>query len=344
MPGQHRGQAGLIRLLQDVAGQCGLQILRAGFTAQCCVIGGEAPVKSLSQLLHLLGNRHIANTDLAQRGIKIGEKAINQLLRQGICGRRQLLQPPEREAHVQRQRLETAHHGIGNARRPVERGRPGGRHNVGVNPLHRRGLFLLAEQRENHGQGGTLPDQGSRRWLREVRTRVTNRPKRASYRRFEAGQIGLRHMTRRFFGLRGTVVLAAVLSLGLAACEGEVLNRGWQADDRALDQIKPGASAEQVLLVLGTPSTVSTVGGKTYYYVSQRLTRRFQFLDERIQDQRVVAVYLDAKNKVARVANFGIQDGQIFDFVSRTTPTGGDEQTVLRQLFRAANLFSPPAL
>jgi outer membrane protein assembly factor BamE (lipoprotein component of BamABCDE complex) len=149
---------------------------------------------------------------------------------------------------------------------------------------------------------------------------------------------------RAFFGRRVALLAAVVLSLGLAACEGEVINRGWQVDDRALEQIKPGVSAESVLLVMGTPSTVSTVGGKTYYYVSQRLTRRFQFMGESLQDQRVIAVYLDARNKVARVANFGIQDGQIIDFVSRTTPTSGDEITILRQLFRAANLFSPPAL
>jgi outer membrane protein assembly factor BamE (lipoprotein component of BamABCDE complex) len=137
--------------------------------------------------------------------------------------------------------------------------------------------------------------------------------------------------------------LAAVLaaSLGLAACETEVINRGWVQDDRALDQIKPGASAEQVILVLGTPSTVSTVGGKTYYYVSQRLTRRFAFMKESIQDQRVVAVYLDNKNKVSRVANFGMQDGVIFDFISRTTPSGGEELSIVRQLFRASNLFAP---
>ncbi|MCA3564858.1 MAG: outer membrane protein assembly factor BamE [Methylocystis sp.] len=137
--------------------------------------------------------------------------------------------------------------------------------------------------------------------------------------------------------------LAAVVGamLGLAACEGEIINRGWQIDERALEQIQPGSSAEQVLLVLGTPSMVSTVGGKTYFYVSQRLTRRFQFQNATIQDQRVVAIYLDDKNKVSRVANFGIQDGQIFDFVSRTTPSGGDELTILRQLFRASNILAP---
>lgn len=139
----------------------------------------------------------------------------------------------------------------------------------------------------------------------------------------------------------GALAAALAASLGLAACETEVINRGWVQDDRALEQIKPGASAEQVILVLGTPSTVSTVGGKTYYYVSQRLTRRFAFMKESIQDQRVVAVYLDQKNKVSRVANFGMQDGVIFDFISRTTPSGGEELSIVRQLFRASNLFAP---
>jgi outer membrane protein assembly factor BamE (lipoprotein component of BamABCDE complex) len=186
-------------------------------------------------------------------------------------------------------------------------------------------------------------DDGRRGRLRERSARDTT-TRATSYRRFDAGQTGLRDMTGRFFARRGALIAAAALSLGLAACEGEVINRGWVPDDRALEQIKPGASAEQVLLVMGTPSTVSTVGGKTYYYVSQRLTRRFSFMAESIQDQRVVAVYLDAKNKVARVANFGLQDGQVFDFVSRTTPTGGDEVTIVRQLLRAANVFSPPSL
>jgi outer membrane protein assembly factor BamE (lipoprotein component of BamABCDE complex) len=135
--------------------------------------------------------------------------------------------------------------------------------------------------------------------------------------------------------------LVLALAAGLAACEPEIINRGYQADDRSLEQIRPGASAEQVVLVLGTPSTVATVGGKVYYYVSQRLERRFQFMGETIRDQRVIAVYLDGRNKVERVANYGIQDGQVFYFISRTTPTGGEELSILRQLLRASNLSVP---
>ncbi|MCA0405041.1 MAG: outer membrane assembly protein BamE, partial [Proteobacteria bacterium] len=73
---------------------------------------------------------------------------------------------------------------------------------------------------------------------------------------------------------------------------------------------------------------------KTYYYISQKVNQQFSFLPEKITDQRVVAVYLDKNNKVARVANYGIKDGVIFDFISRTTETGGSDGSMLGSLFR----------
>ena len=111
------------------------------------------------------------------------------------------------------------------------------------------------------------------------------------------------------------------------------------ADQRyqlALEQIKPGSSAEQVILVMGTPSTVSTVGGKAYYYISQQVSQRFQFMPKHITDQRVLAVDLDKNNKVERLANYGIKDGKVFDFISEKTPTGGAENSLLAQIMHAA--------
>jgi outer membrane protein assembly factor BamE (lipoprotein component of BamABCDE complex) len=49
-----------------------------------------------------------------------------------------------------------------------------------------------------------------------------------------------------------------------------------------------------------------------------------------ITDQRIFAVYFDTGNRVVRIANYGMQDGRVFDFVSRTTPTGGTEESFLR--------------
>ena len=89
-----------------------------------------------------------------------------------------------------------------------------------------------------------------------------------------------------------------------------------------------------MLIVLGTPSTIATLSGEVFYYISQRTRRRATFLEPQITDQRVIAVYFDKNRRVQRLANYGIQDGKIFDFISRTTPTSGQEMSYLTPLFK----------
>jgi outer membrane protein assembly factor BamE (lipoprotein component of BamABCDE complex) len=127
-----------------------------------------------------------------------------------------------------------------------------------------------------------------------------------------------------------------VLALGLlpGGCFGETFQRGYVLPDGALQQVPLGASQEQVLIVLGTPSTVATVSGEAFYYISQRAERSFSFMQPKVVDQRVIAVYFDNDRKVKRVAEYGLKDGKIFDFISRTTPTGGADLSLLNGLFR----------
>ena len=132
---------------------------------------------------------------------------------------------------------------------------------------------------------------------------------------------------------RPFAVLAAVLALSipLGACGfRESYQKGYIIPEGALEQIPIGASQEQVLIVLGTPSTVATVSGETFYYISQRSERAVAFMPQQVVDQRVVAVYFDKNRRVQRLANYGLKDGKIFDYVSRTTPTGGIELSYLK--------------
>ncbi len=122
---------------------------------------------------------------------------------------------------------------------------------------------------------------------------------------------------------------ALVLALALAGCTGETFQRGYVLPEGALEQIPLGASQEQVLLVLGTPSTVATVSGEAFYYISQKADRKVAFLRTKVTDQRVIAVYFDRSRKVRKVAEYGMKDGHVFDFVSQTTPTGGNDLSVI---------------
>lgn len=149
-------------------------------------------------------------------------------------------------------------------------------------------------------------------------------------------------MMRRYHTLLVRLAAATVLASSVAACTmGEEFQRGYVVDENAVNQVRKGMGAEQVLQTLGTPSTVSTVGNKNWYYISQRSTRTFQFLGEQVVDQRVTAVYFDKNLRVERVALYGLQDGQVFDFISRTTPSGGEESSFLGQILKGTNSFNP---
>jgi outer membrane protein assembly factor BamE (lipoprotein component of BamABCDE complex) len=126
--------------------------------------------------------------------------------------------------------------------------------------------------------------------------------------------------------------LIVALALPLGGCFGETFQRGYVLPDGALEQIRLGASQEQVLIVLGTPSTVATVSGEAFYYISQRAERAASFLPTTVTDQRVVAIYFDKDRRVQRVAAYGLKDGKAFDFVSRTTPTAGSDLDLINAM------------
>lgn len=129
---------------------------------------------------------------------------------------------------------------------------------------------------------------------------------------------------------------AALVAVGvlLGGCFNETFQRGYIIPDGALEQIPIGSSQEQVLIVLGTPSTVATVSGEAFYYISQRAERNVAFLQPNLVDQRVVAVYFDRNRRVERLANYGLKDGKVFDYVSRTTPTTGKEVNYINAMFK----------
>ena len=129
--------------------------------------------------------------------------------------------------------------------------------------------------------------------------------------------------------------------LPTSAGMNETFARGFVMDEGLVAQIKPGMDVQSMLQILGTPSTTSTVGNRTFYYISQTMRRRFQFQDPQVIDQQVLVVYFNKGFKVERIAHYGLQDGVIFDFISRTTPAGGEEQSFLRNLFRGVTKFNP---
>lgn len=141
--------------------------------------------------------------------------------------------------------------------------------------------------------------------------------------------------------LRNTA-LAALTAASVAACGIGVntVQHGYVLNEEALAQVPVGSSREQVQLVLGSPSTTSTISGDTYYYISQTIAES-PLSGRTITDQKILAVYFDENGMVKQIANYGLQDGKVFDFISRKTRTGGADLNLLSQMLQGVGNINP---
>ena len=128
----------------------------------------------------------------------------------------------------------------------------------------------------------------------------------------------------------GMVLLSV---LGVGACAPRVHNQGNELDPERLEKVESGkTSREQVLEILGSPSSTSTFGPEVWYYISQRVHTTLFFRPE-VDDRKVVAIAFDESGIVSEIESVDLADGRAIRPVERATPTAGHELTVLEQVF-----------
>jgi len=129
-------------------------------------------------------------------------------------------------------------------------------------------------------------------------------------------------------------------AVSLSGCAvGETYSRGQVITSEQLDQVPVGSSREQVLLALGTPTTTGIADGEALYYISQTVGRTLAFQKPAVRDRRILVVYLDEKSEVRDIAEYGLKDGKVFDYLERRTPTGGADIAFITQIL--GGLLSP---
>jgi outer membrane protein assembly factor BamE (lipoprotein component of BamABCDE complex) len=125
-------------------------------------------------------------------------------------------------------------------------------------------------------------------------------------------------------------VLAVVI-----ACAPVVSQRGYLPDPAIEAAIKPGGDTKtSVQERLGYASTTATFGNDSWYYISAT-EKQVAFFRPTVLKRQVLAIYFDNQNKVTGVRHYGLRDGHLIAFESRTTPARGRETTFLQELLKA---------
>jgi outer membrane protein assembly factor BamE (lipoprotein component of BamABCDE complex) len=136
------------------------------------------------------------------------------------------------------------------------------------------------------------------------------------------------------------MLLVTAFAAGLSACTGRVDTRGNLADPEVVSQITPGESTRGTVEdLLGSPTSIATFNDQTWYYIGRK-TEKFAFFKPEVLEQQVVAVHFDPNGVVDDVKLYGPDDAREVELVDRTTPTAGQELSVLQQLFSNLGRFN----
>ena len=137
---------------------------------------------------------------------------------------------------------------------------------------------------------------------------------------------------RRIFKLSTLFLGASLLALSLSACESRKNTRGNLLDPERVEDIRPGElNRDEVVEILGSPSSITPFGSDTWYYISQRI-ETFAFFEPKVMERQIVVVSFDKKGIVSKIDTLGLEKGQKIIPVARKTPTHGNEMTVLEQM------------
>jgi outer membrane protein assembly factor BamE (lipoprotein component of BamABCDE complex) len=141
---------------------------------------------------------------------------------------------------------------------------------------------------------------------------------------------------RRLSFVCGVVSAAAMIT----GCVGTVEQRGNLPAPEKLAEIQPGVtSKDDVIKLLGSPSSVSIFNDKSWYYISRR-TGQVAFFEPDTIDQQVFIVNFDDQGVVKTVDHKGVQDARAIDPVPRATPAPGRELTFLEQVIGNVGKFN----
>jgi outer membrane protein assembly factor BamE (lipoprotein component of BamABCDE complex) len=153
-------------------------------------------------------------------------------------------------------------------------------------------------------------------------------------------------MACAFVSGRRAWMSAAVVLVSLAVavgCSPTANTRGNIPLKESVEIIEKGKqNQDEVLALLGSPSTMATFGARdVWYYIGER-TETLAFFEPKLLERKILVIKFDKQGLVENVASYDASAGKEVQFVDRVTPTKGKELGFLQQIIGNVGRFSKP--
>lgn len=137
---------------------------------------------------------------------------------------------------------------------------------------------------------------------------------------------------------------AALIAIGLAgvpaACVPEVAQRGHVVPADKLSEIHAGTTTkEQVVKILGSPSSVGVFNDNSWYYISRKI-KQVAFFDPDVLDQQVFIIRFNQNGVVENIGHLTEADARQIEPAPGKTPAPGRELTFLEQIIGNIGRFN----
>lgn len=131
---------------------------------------------------------------------------------------------------------------------------------------------------------------------------------------------------------RGVCLLALVAVVG---CSDRTRSHGFVPLPEDLAQMAVGTTTrDDVLAMVGPPTTSGAAGGNVLYYVESERTR-FGPFEPKIVGREVVAISFTQGGVLSNIERFGLEDGRVVVLSRRVTDDGIADVTFIGQLLGA---------
>jgi outer membrane protein assembly factor BamE (lipoprotein component of BamABCDE complex) len=142
------------------------------------------------------------------------------------------------------------------------------------------------------------------------------------------------------FNIVPLAAAAIAMAGALAGCAISVDQRGKLPDPDRIAEVQPGKTTkDEVVKILGSPSSSSTFDDNTWYYISRK-TKQVAFFQPEVLDQQVFIVDFDDKGVVKDLGHKTLADGNPVTPAPGATPSPGRELSFLEQLLGNVGRFS----
>lgn len=130
---------------------------------------------------------------------------------------------------------------------------------------------------------------------------------------------------------RISVLLVSLIAF--AGCSPKVHQMGKSIEEKNVQQVQAGVhNKHDVARILGSPTLYSLFQEDRWYYTS-KTTEANAFLKPVVAEQDTYIVTFDKSGIVKDVKHLNMDNAKDISYVSRETPTTGQDTSMLQQLF-----------